>query len=196
MGFIFSTKRLMSQVTRCIEAQGTTLTAMVDGTYKVSTQSWVIANIGICCCYYNTNENKYSKTFLMAGLCFMQAKTKAAYLEFCTRLSEKISQYTGFNFAPRFVISDHSDAIASGTLIAWPDSKILKCWPHLTRNLSKNLHRLKNAENAKKVTAHVYFLHHLPTHDAFQNLVPAVLAIGKICCMKMTLRNGFIKLTY
>ena len=144
MGFVFTSPCLVNELAQAIYKQGASLTAMFDGTYKVSSCRCVLANLGLLSFYYNSTKHKYCKTFMSIGLCYMCSKNTCAYYEFCSIISERLFIYKQVNFVPRFAVMDHSQSIASGTGIAWPNVHILTCWLHLTRNMRKNSNKLIN----------------------------------------------------
>ena len=130
VGFVFTTKRLINNAVCCVQEQGSSLTAMVDGTYKVSKHGWTLANIGVQCTYYNNNTHKYTKSFMLVACCFMRSKTINAYQEFASLVLSKIFKYKSTNFVLTFAIADYCEAIANGLDQAWPGVSILMYWPH------------------------------------------------------------------
>ena len=178
LGFVFTSKRMLENMRRSEEAFGEDLCVMIDGTYRVSSIGWVLANVGVLCCHYNSVAKKYQKSFMAVGLCFMRSESTTAYSEFCSILSSTVYEYMCINFVLTYVIADHSDAIVAGVTQAWPTTKILTCWPHLAQNLKKNYIRLllNTKERQKVIKAHVYFLHYLPTKSAFKKLAPMILS--------------------
>ena len=166
---------MLEDMVRGVEQQGSDLTVMVDGTYRVSSRGWTLANIGIMSTYWNTVTSKYQKTFVMIACCFMQSESIDLYNEFASALSNKFYELTGINFVPTFSIADHSDAVAGGLELAWPGLRVLTCWPHLVRNFWRRL-KGKDPELQKKLMAHIYFLHALPTQAAFDKLKDPIMA--------------------
>ena len=114
---------------------------------------------------------------MLIGVCFVRSENEYAYHELCTTLSSVLHGYTQVNFVPRFCITDHSNAIAKGVEDAWSGITILTCWPHLVRNLKRNMNRLKEntLDRINVITSHVYFLHYLPNKASFVKLAKVAL---------------------
>ena len=58
IGFVFSTKQMIENAVSASRCQGNDLTVMIDGTYKVLSRGWVLANLGVLCGYYNSITRK------------------------------------------------------------------------------------------------------------------------------------------
>ena len=196
IGFVFSNKLMIENAVRASISQGTDLTAMIDGTYKVSSRGWVLANLGVLCGYYNAITRKYQKSFMLVAVCFMKSETIHAYSEFCSTFSASVFNYKNVNFVPRYVIMDHSNAIAGGVERAWHQPVILTCWPHLCRNVRKNFSFLVNKSDQRKklIQSHILFLHYLPTPFAFSKLAPIVVDYWKNTLHESAFANWFYKI--
>jgi len=81
MGLIFSSKRVLERLRVFIES-GVPICIQADGTYKLHHGGWVLCDLGVHICRWDSSQRKYVHTFYPLLYMFCRTECYAAYLYF------------------------------------------------------------------------------------------------------------------
>jgi len=79
MGLIFSSKCVLERLRVVIES-GVKICIQADGTYKLHHGGWVLCDLGVHVCRWDSSERKYVHTFYPLLYMFCRTECREAYL--------------------------------------------------------------------------------------------------------------------
>jgi hypothetical protein len=77
-GFVFSTKSMLNKLDELMK-NNEVKNFMVDGTYKISYNKWILLNLGTVIVYYNQEDKQYKHKFIPLAFCFTNAENSCSY---------------------------------------------------------------------------------------------------------------------
>ncbi|KAJ1623114.1 hypothetical protein T492DRAFT_884100, partial [Pavlovales sp. CCMP2436] len=132
-----------------------------DGTYKLHHGGWVLCDLGVHICRWDSSQRKHVHTFYPLLYMFCRTECYAAYLYFFKTLWCIPEALFGMSDALNVRCGglDRSVYIADVYTTTWPTIILLLCWPHLARKFKEGefLKALVNKDNLGVITKHPAF---------------------------------------
>ena len=170
-----------------IVATGDKYPLLIDGTYKLHCNGWVLAVVGSVSVYYNSRKKKASHTFRPWAYAFVKSESSAAFTYFLKSVKSLASTLFGIEIAPTTVCCDHASAIQLAVANVFPGTVLTTCWPHVARKVREShLQRLHDKGFYNVVWKDVQRLESCRSKQQFDNLARKYNRNCCYCCVPIS----------
>lgn len=164
-GFAFSSQLLLDNVILAMNEFQENMVLMVDGTYKLLFNGWVMLVISTYT--INVFKSGYPHTYRPIMFSLVPSESTTYVKETANILRNYAKQIHDMELNVKFVVNDCSDAIASGITEVFDGCKVLNCWFHLVANIKKQEKKRFQSINKEHILSDLNVLHLSPSSNAF-----------------------------
>jgi hypothetical protein len=168
-GFIFSSKRFLNNLQLLCAVTGTEVTLLVDGTFKVTDDGWVLIVVGTHS--VSIDELGVHHTVRPILFCWTYSENAAAMKAIVQCLHNVARELLSLPVIRITVAAiDRSDAFFNGlTSDGTNDTSIVDCYAHMFRKIDTNEKtRISSKTAKKKILEDIERLSKAPTKEAFR----------------------------
>lgn len=143
-GVVVSSRRVLRNIATSVRDQGRELVCSTDGTYKLDFGGWTLVAFGTIRTRWA--RQAHTQEFVPWVYTFVRSESSRAYLRTFTVARTTAQLFLGVELDVVYATLDHSEAIALAFEQAWPQVRLLTCWPHVARQTRKKRSLLTDVE--------------------------------------------------